>query len=172
MAPTVHFKVWEFFSLLGKSFKWNWIFTQGTETSTKVYCVFTFLQGRILMESLPKQCLTWTHCFLWSEVTIVCPQVFVPVAGSWTFVPLLLLLCTTRRPACMYARLRQVSYQYPSACSQLSSWLDTLQHMISIRKKMLKNFFGILCFFIFFSIFANRAERSLSACRNWEILLY
>lgn len=159
MAPTVHFKVWEFFSLLRKSFKRNWIFTQGTKTSTKVYCIFNFLQGRTLMESLPKQCLTWTQCFLWSEVAIVSPQVFVPVAGSWTFVPLL-LLCTTRWPACMYARLRQVSYQYPSTCSQLSSWLDTLQHMISIRKKMLKNFFFDFVFlYSFFLHFCKQSRK-------------
>lgn len=76
-----------------------------------------------------------------SEVAFVSPQVFVPVAGSWSFVLLLLLLCTTRRPTCRRASDRLVTSIPQHAAVHMIG--HTSAHEFVIRKSG-RN----ICFFV------------------------
>lgn len=86
--------------------------------------ILFWMSWKTLMVHLGKQCLSWTLCFLlkWSSLCLS-SQVFVPVAGSWSFVPLLLLQRTTRRPTCTRGSDRSVTSIPQNAVSSPYDWV-------------------------------------------------
>lgn len=165
----MHFKVWEFFSLLGKSFTRNWIFTQAQRYTACAHFV------------LPGENSDWVS----TEAMFVLDLVF-PV--KWSCYCLssgicaygrVLDFCSTPSPpvrhkmTCMHVCKPQTG-QLPVSLSMQSAVLmigHISAHDIH-QKKIVEKLLFILCLFRFFCIFANRSEKSLSACRNWEILFY
>lgn len=99
----LHWKHWDFFFSAGNSVR----LTKGAKTGSNLVEIwmkrFFYLQGDALDASRSQTCDVYSgpRASCQGKVPFVSPQVSVPVARFWPFVPPSLLPFTTRRPASM-----------------------------------------------------------------------